>query len=87
MPDGQMMAAFKDSTANLTGENSIVKRLLSGKRLPDHQVYLRRGLEALKIPTPGEPQLEEGAVAMYSALSNLWPAIVDPSRRTQPKWY
>ena len=87
MPDGQTMTALDQTTEDLTTETGIVKRMLTGQRIPEHQVFLNQGLDILKLVSPHENEVEEGAIAMYRALSTLWPAIVDPSKRQMPKWY
>lgn len=87
MPDGQTMAALDQTTEDLTREPGILKRMLTGQRIPEHQVFLNKGLDILKLVSPREDEIEEGAIAMYRALDTLWPAIVDPSKRQKPKWY
>lgn len=84
----QLIAAFKLTTPELTQEAGIISRIKTGQSIPDFQTYLNEGLHLLKIPSPNEAEIEEGATAMYTALDNLWPAIVDPSQRQKlPDWY
>lgn len=87
MPDGQTMTAFSKTTTALTLETGILKRMLTGQSIPQHQVFLKKGLDILKLVSPNESEIEEGAVAMYQGLSTLWPAIVTPAKRQMPKWY
>ncbi len=87
MPDGQTMTAFAQTTTDLTREPGILKRMLTGQAIPQHQVFLKKGLDILKLVSPNENEIEEGAIAMYRGLSTLWPAIVDPTKRQMPKWY
>lgn len=87
MPDVQIMKAFQDTTRDLSGESNMVKRIMSGKEIPSYQFYLNDALNFLAFISPVEESVEEGALAMYSALEKLWPAIKDPSKRQSPKLY
>ncbi len=61
--------------------------MLTGQAIPEHQVFLKKGLDILKLVSPNENEIEEGAIGMYRGLSSLWPAIKNPTKRQMPKWY
>jgi hypothetical protein len=56
-------------------QNPFVLATKNKIAFPDYQVFLQEGLDLLKVPTPCEPCLEDGAVSMYNTLNTLWPGI------------